>query len=403
MLGARRFVQTHPNTQNIIAGISLDNLGKQFYSGMDIEAVGQFHGVGPLWLQRLAGRAAQAAGDLWVPHVRSPLDQLLGQATPISFMDEGPLIAAGVPALGFSGIVPPEAREQHRQTYHSPEDILTLQSPQVLQQSGRITEALLRQLLLMQSFPQESGPYLYFEAHEQVLSGLPLWALFAGFVAVFFLGSGNLFRAATKKTSEKDTRALPHFLGLWLPLVGGVWLLYGLVWVGLLDTYVIYPATTKDPALLQPHWPAIVLFLLGLGLFRVLAKHLLRQHPKPDPLAIRSLALRVVGLAGLYVLIQNPFSLLFFIPLVSWFFITGRRGLGRLLDLLLFLLGGTMVYALFYFFGFVILRINFAILWYILMMFSIREIDPLTALTITAILAAGLSLIVTTEQVAEPA
>jgi hypothetical protein len=37
------------------------------------------------------------------------------------------------------------------------------------------------------------------------------------------------------------------------------------------------------------------------------------------------------------------------------------------------------------------------------MMFSIREIDPLTALTITAILAAGLSLIVTTEQVAEPA
>ena len=52
-----------------------------------------------------------------------------------------------------------------------------------------------------------------------------------------------------------------------------------------------------------------------------------------------------------------------------------------------------MVYALFYFFGFVIQRMNFAVLWY-MMMFSIGEVSFLTALAVTAIIAAGLSMLV---------
>jgi Zn-dependent M28 family amino/carboxypeptidase len=39
MLGSRRYIQTHANTRDIIAAISLDNLGKRFYNGMDMEAV----------------------------------------------------------------------------------------------------------------------------------------------------------------------------------------------------------------------------------------------------------------------------------------------------------------------------------------------------------------------------
>lgn len=400
MLGTRRYIQTHANPGDILAGISLDNLGKRFYTGMDIEAVGQFRHFGALWLQLLAGESARAAGDLWIPKVRAPLDQVLGQAVPISFMDQGPMVAAGVPALGFAGKVPAEASAIHWQTYHSPEDLMTYQSADVLYQSGSIPEALIRQLLSMQSFPSEAGPYLYLETSQQVVSGTPLWILFGGFVALFFIGSLASYRTALKERLKKWRGVLPHFLGLWLPMAGAVLLLYGMVAVGIMDKYELYPATTKDPATLNPRWPAVIIFLLGLAAFLFIGRRLVRrfagQATAAEPGPIKSFALFVIGLAGVYVLAINPFSLLFFIPLLFWFLIRGRKGAGRVLDILFLLLGGLMVYALFYFFGFVIQHMNFAVLWYMMMMFSIGEVGPLTALAVTAIIAAGLSMVVST-------
>jgi hypothetical protein len=119
MIGMRRYLQTHPNPRQIVAGLSLDNLGKAFYDGLVMDARGQFRGYGSLWLQLAAQAAARAAGDLWVPQIVSPADQVLSQAVPISFMDEGPLVAASIPALGFAGRVPSEAAELHWNTYHT--------------------------------------------------------------------------------------------------------------------------------------------------------------------------------------------------------------------------------------------------------------------------------------------
>ena len=86
--------------------------------------------------------------------------------------------------------------------------------------------------------------------------------------------------------------------------------------------------------------------------------------------------------------------MLFTLPLAFWFLINHRKGAWRLLDILFFLLGGLVVYALFYFFGFAIQHLNFAVLWYMLIMFSIGEIGFLTALAITAMIAAGLAMVV---------
>lgn len=398
MLGSRRYVQTHANPGDIVAAISLDNLGKYFYNGMDMEAVGQFRKVSPLWLQLLAGESARAAGDLWVPKVRSVMDQVTGQAVPLSFMDQGPFVAAGVPAVGFAGATPAESRALHWQTYHSPEDLMQYQSADVLYQTGRIPETLIRQLLSMQSFPSETGPYLYFEGSRQVLRGAPLWVLLISFVALFFLGSYLIGGTHHKEKLRGWRDVLPHFLGLWLPLVASVMLLYLFVAVGLMDKYELYPATTKDPETLNPHWPAVILFLLGLGVFLFLGHWLVRRTaaypPTPARGLIKSFGLFVVGLVGVYVLALNPFSLLFFIPLLFWFLIGVRKGAGRILDILFFLLGGLVVYFLFYFFGFIIQRMGFAVLWYMMMMFSIQEVSFLTALAITAIIAAGLAMIV---------
>ncbi len=396
MLGSRRLVQTHPEPGRIVAGFSLDNVGKQWYAGLGMSPVGQFRGIGPLWLMRTAQQAAVAAGDVWVPQIRAPIDQVLNQAVPVSQMDQGPLVAAGIPAFGFYGLIPPEHAEQVWDTYHTPADRIEYQSADVLQQAGRATEAAIRQLLGMDRFPEERGAYIYLAGRDQVLRGLPLWLIFAGFGSLFWLISYVKGAPGLRKVVAGWRQGLPHLLANWLPVLGAILLTYLLVAVGLMDAYELYPATAKDEPIFEPRWPAVTLFLLGLSLLFFAFRRLSARYGNAavSHRAIASLAFLAIGLSALFILATNPFGLLFMVPLLFWTGIAGRRGTGLLLDLLLFALGGLMVYLLLYFFGFVILRNDFAILWYLMMMFSIRMISLPMAVVISLILGAGISLVV---------
>lgn len=398
MLGSRRYLETHPNTDDILAGISLDNLGKSFYNGMKMEVIGQFHNYGQIWIQLLARDVAIAGGDLWDVQLRAPLDQVLDQAVPISFMDQGPMVAHGIPALGFAGVFPPESAELHWTTYHSPLDTMKLASADTLYQTGRIPEALIRQLLSMKTFPDMPGPYLYLDSSHQILRGPALYAIFIGFTALFFIGAVFFGGTDFKNKLAKWQGSLPQFLSLWLPLVASLIVLYLLVAVGLMDKFAVYPATTKDPDITSPHWPAVIVFIISLIIFFALSRWLTRRYynrsASPEFGMLKSLALFIVGLGALYILIINPFSLLFVVPTLFWFLITGRKGGWKVLDIVLFLLGLLVIYALIYFFGFVIQRSNFAVLWYLMMMFSIKEVSFITGSVIFAILAAGLSMVV---------
>lgn len=398
MLGSRRYVQTHPNTANIIAGLSLDNLGRYYYNGMYMELTGQFRRYGPIWLALAAREAARAAKGVWVPQLRPLLTQISDQAGPISFMDQGPMVAAGIPALGFTANVPGKFSDLHYRLWHDPQDTIAFQSAEALQQSGRVVEACLRQLLAMDTFPQEQGPYLYFAEQGELLQGTPLSAIFLGFVLLFFSGSWLTGRGSSESKLQQWGRALPHFLGFWLPLVAAVLLLYLFVAVGLLEKYALYPATSKDPALLHPRWPTVILFLVGLAVLLGLGRWLVRGFSvplsAPTPAERKSLALLMIGLAGIYVLSINPFSLVFFVPLLFWFLIGPRCLPGKLIDLLLFSLGGLVVYYLIYDFGFRVLRYDWAFLWFVMNLFSTRTIGFWTTVAIMAIIAAGLSLLV---------
>jgi hypothetical protein len=140
------------------------------------------------------------------------------------------------------------------------------------------------------------------------------------------------------------------------------------------------------------------LFLVGLTVLLSIGRRIARRYDRRlaalTPPDVQSFALFVVGLAEVYILAINPFSLVFCVPLLLWFLIRGRNGAARWLDFALFALGGLVVYALFYFFGFVVLRNDLAVLWYLMMMFSIGMVSFPTAAAITAIVAAGLSIIV---------
>jgi hypothetical protein len=393
MLGSRRFVATHPDPKTIIAGISLDNLGKRAYDGMKIEAIGQFRNYMPIWLILTARSATSAVPGLWVPSLRSPMDQALDQAAPVSFMDQGPFVAAGIPAIGFAGRCRPEEAEWCWATFHTELDTIETQSAEALEQSGRVGEALVRQLQGMADYPVQAGPYLYFDESGTSLRGAPLWAVFIAFVAVFFLVAWLRARRSSQGLGEQWRSALPHFLGYWIALTAAIAFLYLLVAVGWLDAYAAYPATQKDPAFFQPHWPAIAAFLGFLALALAIGRGLARTETAPAATSVQSLGFLAIGLAATYIVAINPFSLLFVVPVLAWFAIRGRPGPARVLDIALLLSGGLVVYALFYFFGFVTLRINWYMAWYLLMMFSIGMVSFPTAAAIMAIVGAGLSMV----------
>ena len=231
-----------------------------------------------------------------------------------------------------------------------------------------------------------------------MLRGVPLYLIFFGLVGLFFAAS---FLVGTRNLDQKFAgwkRALPHYLGILLPLVAGLLLLYVFVEIGILVKYDQYPATTKDPAMLNPDWLAIVLYLLGLAVFFLIGRWLLRRFtagkPVPEIGSIKSLSFLIIGLFGIFVVVVNPFALLFFVPLFFWLLIGGRQGVGRLLDLFFFLLGGLMLYALIYYFGFVMLRYGIVFLWYFMNAISSQMFGFLSSLCGFAILAAGLALVI---------
>jgi hypothetical protein len=398
MLGSQRFIETHPDPEKVIAGISLDNLGRYYYQDMVTELIGQYEGYAPIWIALTAKEAARAAGIDWEVINKGPIDQVLNQAVTISLTDQGPIIAAGVPALGFGAGVPSEYGDEHYRLWHDPDDTMEHQSPQALEQSGLITEALIRQLLVMDSFPEQSGPYLYFEGSEQILSGLPLYLIFIGFVGLFFAGSYLTSRDSLIKAGKQWLRALPHFLGLWLPLIASILLLYLLVATRLMDEFTSYPGTTKDTTQLNPRWPAVIIFLVGTGIFLFIGRWLVRRFTGDTPTVefrhIKSLAFLIIGVISLLILIIDPFALVFLIPVLFWFLIGGRRGLGKVLDIFLFLLGGLMIYALIYFFGFQVLRYGIVFLWYFISAISTGMFSFLDVAAGAAVMAAGLSMIV---------
>jgi len=398
MIGSRHYMETHPNREAIIAGISLDNLGRVYYQDMETALVGQFEGYGPVWIGQAAREAASIAPTDWEILLAGPIFQALDQAITISLTDQGPINAFGVPGIGLSGAKPPEFSDLHYECWHQPCDNLDLQSPDTLQQSGVITEALVRQLLAMETFPESTGPYLYFEGNEEVLTGWPLYLIFIGFVSLFFIGSYFVQRESLAEKAINWWGAMPHFLGLWLPLVAGILLLYLLVAVGVMQDFTSYPGTTKDVTQLNPSWLAITLFLAGLVLLfalgRWLVRRLVRDQEVPVFRSIKSLAFLIIGVIALLILIIDPFALIFFIPVLFWFLMGGRKGAGRILDVVLFILGGLMVYALIYFFGFQILRYEFVFLWYFISAISTGTFSFVDVAAGAAVMAAGLSMIV---------
>jgi hypothetical protein len=227
-----------------------------------------------------------------------------------------------------------------------------------------------------------------------------LYLAFAAFVSLFFIGS--LATAGSSKL-KGWIAALPHFLAIWIPLLAALFLIRLFVTIGLMERFDVWPGMAKDPVWYAPRWLAIILFALGLAVFLFVGRRLGRGFKPPAKAQIKSLALLVVGLAGVYILVINPFSLFLILPLLFWLLIRGRDGGGRALDVLLLLLGGLVMFAAIYFLGFVVWPLRFYVFWYLMMMLSIPNMIGIpTMLLVSAIIAAGLSMVIETSGGARP-
>lgn len=195
--------------------------------------------------------------------------------------------------------------------------------------------------------------------------------------------------------------AVPEFLAYWLPLVGSVLLLYLLAAIGLVGVDDLVRARITDRAELLPRLIVAVLYGLGLAELFHLSRSLLvivaTGRGLPTFGQSKALAMLVVALAALYLLWSSPYMLLLVLPMVSWIFIDGRQKRGRILDLLLFLVGWTGILALLVFIGFFVAHIGIWVLWDMLVRFAIGSFRFQSALASAAVISAGLMLVVRIE------
>jgi len=394
MLGSKRFVERHPNLRNIIAGISLDNLGKQFYDGIRMSPVGQFRGYGPVWLQQVAQESSRQGGVTWIPAVKPVIEQILDQAVPVSFMDQGPMVATGIPAVGFAGTWPKVYGQAVWDTYHSVRDSVTYQSAHTLEQSGRVAEATIRGLMSLNRLPKGELPYIYNSGNSEILESWPLRLILLGVVLPFFGLAWIRFRQIPVSRSGLLKNAGYSFFAVWIPIIAGILELGLFVKIGLMDEYHLYPATSKDPAIYSPRWVAIILFLMTIALlYRAGNRLCSKQRISLSTAHAAGTAFLVTGLGGLAIFLKNPFSVILILPLYFWGLIHHRSASYTWMNVVWFLLGGIMIFALIAYFGFVIMQNGFAILWYLMMMFACGMIGFTTSLIITAIMASGILLV----------
>jgi hypothetical protein len=386
MLGAKYFVETHPYSSQVIAAISLDNVGRYNAEGMHIAAIGQKKGYTPLWLAILTQDTASKIG-VWRPVFPDPVTQAMERSMLLSFTDQGPFLTRGIPALDF-GVT------SDRPFYHTPDDTVDKISPGTMGQVGLLTEAMIKEMDQYDTFPQSPEPYLYFDNEDDstYLPGIYLKLIaFALLTPLFWLTvlawSGNWQGIGTFSAQ------LVHVVLNALPLLGGLLFLYLAAAVNLIPRFDYYPAPPKDPALFEVSWAAVVLFLLIIALLILLARWLKKKIPAASSQG-RPAALTVLSVLALLVFLKNPFSLLFLLPvLYIWPLIFPYPiFFGKLVNMVLFLLGGSVLLYFLYLYSFQIF-VGWYMAWYFIQMLAFRMIAFHAAIAGIAAIAAGITLL----------
>jgi len=331
MLGAKDLAENYSGRNRIVAVLSLDHVGLGRLSGFCLEETGQLAGFTPPWLRRLAQETIEVQ-DL---PVRAPsgFKEHLERALSISWADQGPFLAAGIPAINLGSTSTNRLRE--RAVYHSPQDTVENLDVTSIEKYGVTAERIVRVLDKLPSIPKESqesfNPWGTLFLGQNVIR--PLHALaFTPLAVIFFFHLKNF---KSRLTGIRVGRELLAFFATSLPF----WALY--ISIGLfrglriLPAYTLYPPMPKDPALVNPPWGLLgtifgaVLVVAAVSCaIGILA---FRDFPKPDYYASK------LGLLGLMLilvsaaLLHNSYwaTIFLLLPAWTWGWIQGRQRFGK--------------------------------------------------------------------------
>lgn len=367
-LGAARFAQKLPF--KVVAAINLTAIGGD--GTPRIEIAGDLPRSPAATLVETAAHRVLEQSGLRAARVGA-LGQLIDLGFPFTLYAQGPLVAAGVPALTLTTAAsrPPPAMGDR------------ILNAQRLGQIGRSAQQLVGSLDQGLGLAQGTTAYLW--AGDRIVRGWALELLFVSLLVPFFVGAVDLFAHCRRR----QIPLLPALRSLRSRLL--FWLYLGLVFLvfRLLGAFPEGSPRPPDPGSdLAGNWP--VLTLLGTGVFALVGWLVARQRLVPrrpvtpeERLAGDTAALLGLAIVALLVVATNPFALLFVLPAVhAWLWlpqVRSGRPPARVVFFLLGLLGPALIV--------LSLAIRFGLgldaLWYVVLLAAVGYVHlPAVAITL---------------------
>uniref|UniRef100_A0A7C5YFP2 M28 family peptidase n=1 Tax=Caldiarchaeum subterraneum TaxID=311458 RepID=A0A7C5YFP2_CALS0 len=141
MHGAKHFVENYegPALKAVIVAEdpTIGNI-----TAIYLESMGQFKGYSPLWLRKLCRDVGEFLGIT----VQDPygFEEYVYRAVDISFTDQGPILANGIPAIEVSSRG--DNPELAATIYHTPLDVMEYMRPRSFDVYGRYVYTFLKSL-----------------------------------------------------------------------------------------------------------------------------------------------------------------------------------------------------------------------------------------------------------------
>ncbi|MBN2336919.1 MAG: M28 family peptidase [Acidobacteria bacterium] len=316
--GAADLAARYPLKDRIAAVLSLDHVAPGELEAFRLEETGQVSGFTPPWLRRLAAQAA-SAGGLGVRGA-SRLGETVERALQISSADQGPFLRAGIAAVNLGSVSTDRSRA--RELFHSPGDGIASIRPESVHSFGLAAERIVRSLDEAPEIPREApdacrsagGKFLAIPwvRVSQLLWFLPLcpflWWQLAG--------------ARPKLDAAQVSRELWAVAATFLPFLV---LFLGVRLTGalrLLPVYPLYPATARDPVLVNPDWRVLGAIFGAAALIAltswVVCRYGLKGWPEPRYAASKAVLLALLILVVALAFARNSHWAWLFLLLPAW-------------------------------------------------------------------------------------
>lgn len=364
MLGAAQ-LPGFLKSRHTVAAISIDYLEIGPSPGLALDCMGQSGGYTPLWLRQLVVESARAQGVAAVGP--GPGWEFAERAVEVSSQDQGPLVAARIPALNLATLSPDWAATRAR--YHTPADVFGNFEPATFRMLGATVEQAVASIERLPAIPaQGMGDWAISSKHYLSASTLR-WLMPLGIVPLLL---GAVFAAwnFVHHPPARPLQAIVRPLAYVIPGILGLGTLYALTAANVLRRYELYPATPKDPFLYRLPWrvvwPLLLALLVGYGIARLLRQRI----AEPALFSHRKQVLYLwlsADLVAAYLL--NPFAAYLYFYLFTYGARQLHPGLNtrkRIINGVMLALGALPFVALIAYFGHLIF-LGPRILWYLVL------------------------------------